>query len=69
MGPTIHITAIYRICVRGHPDASWADRLGGMKITESRGSDGELETVLAGRLADQAASQHALRTTLAGGAC
>ncbi len=53
--PTMHGPAIYRIRVRGRLDASWSDRVGGMQVTETRGSDGEAETILVGRLADQAA--------------
>jgi hypothetical protein len=43
--------ATHRIRVQGCLDARWADRIGGMKITESRGVDGEAENVLVGRLA------------------
>ena len=46
--------AIYRIHVQGRLDARLADRLGGMQITEVRGSGKELETILVGRLVDQA---------------
>ncbi len=53
--PTMHGPAIYRIWVRGRLDASWSDRIGGMQLTEDRGPDGEVETILVGRLADQAA--------------
>ncbi|NOR40051.1 MAG: hypothetical protein GQ537_02425 [Gammaproteobacteria bacterium] len=53
--PTMHDPAIYRICVRGRLDGSLSDRVGGMQITETRGSDGDVETILVGRLADQAA--------------
>jgi hypothetical protein len=53
--PTMHGPAIYRICVRGRLDANWSDRIGGMQITETRGSDGQAETILVGRLPDQAA--------------
>ncbi len=52
--PTMHGPAIYRIRVRGRLDASWSDRIGGMQVTETRGPDGEAETILVGRLADQA---------------
>ena len=51
----MHGPAIYRICVSGHLDASCADRIGGMQITETRGTNGQTETILVGRLADQAA--------------
>jgi hypothetical protein len=51
---TMHGPAIYKIRVRGHLDDSWSDRIGGMQITEIRGSDGDAETILVGRIADQA---------------
>ena len=41
--------------VRGRLDVSWSDRLGGMQVTETRGPDGKAETILVGRLPDQAA--------------
>jgi len=47
----MHGPAIYRIRVRGKLDASWSDRIGGMQVTETRGPDGEVETILVGRLA------------------
>ena len=50
----MHGPAIYQIRVRGRLDASWSDRIGGMQVTETRGPDGEAETTLVGRLADQA---------------
>ena len=53
--PTMHEPAIYRIHVRGRLDASWSDRIGGMQVTEISGSDGQPETLLVGRMADQAA--------------
>ena len=52
---TMHGPAIYRIQVRGRLDASCSDRIGGMQITETRGADGAAETILVGRLVDQAA--------------
>jgi hypothetical protein len=52
--PTMHGPAIYRICVRGRLDPGWSDRIGGMQITETRGPDGPVETILVGRLPDQA---------------
>ena len=51
---TMHGPAIYKIRVRGSLDDSWSDRVGGMQITETRGSDGKAETILVGRIADQA---------------
>jgi len=50
----MHGPAIYRICIRGRLDARWSDRIGGMQVTEIQGSDGAPETILVGRLADQA---------------
>ena len=54
--------ADYRICVRGRVDATWSDRLGGMRVLESQDVDGGVETVLVGRLADQAALSGVLNT-------
>ena len=50
----MHGPAIYRIRVRGRLDAGWSERIGGMQVTETRGPDGKAETILVGRLADQA---------------
>ena len=47
--------ATYRIIVRGSLNPSWAARLGGMNITEKCFTDDRVETILVGRLADQAA--------------
>jgi hypothetical protein len=60
--PTMHGPAVYEIRVRGRLEATWSDRLEGMRITESRRLDGEMETVLVGRLADQAAFSGVLNT-------
>lgn len=61
-GPTMEGPATYRIRIQGHLDARWSDRIGGMKITEARECDGEVESVLVGRLADQAALSGVLNT-------
>jgi hypothetical protein len=53
--PTMHGPAIYRICVLGSFDSGWSDRIGGMQVTEVRKEAGQVESVLVGRLADQAA--------------
>jgi hypothetical protein len=50
----MHEPAIYQIRVRGRLSATWSDRVGGMQITEVRGPDEQPETILVGRLADQA---------------
>ena len=51
---TMDRPAIYRIHVQGRLDARLADRLGGMQITEVRVSGKKAETILVGRLVDQA---------------
>jgi hypothetical protein len=43
--------ALYEVCVQGHLDSRWADRLQGLRFTHK--SDGT--TTLTGPLADQAA--------------
>ena len=52
--PTMHGPSIYKIRVRGHLEGSWSDRFGGMQISESRGTDEQPETILVGRVVDQA---------------
>ena len=47
--------AIYRIRVQGLLDPKWSDLLEDMNITEVKNSDGETESILVGRLDDQAA--------------
>ena len=51
---TMHGPAVYRIRVQGALDPDWASRLEGMNVTEARSEAGEVETVLVGRLQDQA---------------
>jgi hypothetical protein len=52
---TMHKPAIYRICIRGRLAASMSDQMSGMQITEVTGENGKAETILVGRLVDQAA--------------
>ena len=52
--PTMHGPAIYKIRVRGRLDSSWSDRIAGMQVTETRGHNGQTETILVGRVSDQA---------------
>jgi hypothetical protein len=52
---TMHKPAIYRIRIRGHLEASMSDQISGMQITEVSGDNGKAETILVGRLVDQAA--------------
>ena len=54
-GPSMEGPSTYRIRVVGQLYESWCNRLGGMKIVESRELGGRVETVLQGDLADQAA--------------
>jgi hypothetical protein len=52
---TMHNPAIYRIHIRGRLEANMSDQMSGMQITEIRGENGKAETILVGRLVDQAA--------------
>ena len=54
--------AIYRIRVQGRLDAKWSERLEAMNITDVQHSDKGDETVLVGRLADQAALAGVMNT-------
>jgi hypothetical protein len=54
--------AIYRIRVRGRLDAALSDRLEGMRIENLARDDGKIESVLEGRLLDQAALSGVLNT-------
>ncbi len=54
-GLTMDGPAIYRIRIQGKLDAGLSDRIGGMQITEVRGTKKGPETILVGRLVDQAA--------------
>ena len=53
--PTMSGPAIYRIRVRGRLDADLSGRLEGMHIESLARDDGKAESVLEGRLIDQAA--------------
>jgi len=54
--------ATYQIVVQGTIDPSWTSRLAGMNISERRSDDGGVNTVLVGRLPDQAALSSVLNT-------
>lgn len=54
--------ATYQIIVQGKIDPSWTSRLAGMNISERRSENGEIETVLVGRLADQTALSSVLNS-------
>ena len=60
--PRMDRPSVYRICVPGRLGTEWCHRVGGMNITESRNADGGVETVLVGRLPDQAALSGVLNT-------
>lgn len=53
--PTMSGPAIYRIRVRGRLDADLSARLEGMRIENLARGDGKIESVLEGRILDQAA--------------
>jgi len=52
----------YRIRVGGSLDPSWSDRLGGLHIAHHPGTTGTAETLLEGRLEDEAALAGVLNT-------
>jgi len=60
--PTMGEAAIYRIRVRGRLDPKLSDRVEGMHIDTLTRDDGSAESVLEGRLADQAALAGVLNT-------
>ena len=60
--PSMRGEALYRIRVRGSLGSDWARRLESMEITLETRPDGEVESVLSGRLADQAALSGVLNT-------
>jgi hypothetical protein len=47
--------ATYRVRIRGRLDAAWARDVTGMSVTEEQGPGSGPQTVLVGRLLDQAA--------------
>ena len=53
---------IYRIVVEGRLEASWSDRLAGLRITPEGGDPAPEHTVLVGPLRDQAELQGVLST-------
>ena len=52
---TLGTPATYRITIQGHLDSSWSDDFGGMAVNNQVSKDGSWQTVLSGRLVDQAA--------------
>jgi len=54
-GVKLETPATYRICVQGHLEEGWSDRLGGMTITKAYKEKGQPMTILVGHLPDQSA--------------
>ena len=61
-GLRLETPSTYRIRVQGRVDSSWADRLGGMTVTEDSSNDQAAVTILEGHLPDQAALSGVLNT-------
>ena len=57
--------ATYRIVVQGTVSREWSGRLGGMEITTSSREGGAPQTILLGRIRDQAALRGVLETVYA----
>ena len=57
--------AAYRIVVQGTVSRDWSGRLGGMEITTSSQASGAPQTILLGRIRDQAALRGVLETLYA----
>lgn len=53
--PNFKDSATYKITILGQLKSSWSSRLEGMNITHTTRSDGLTETILVGRMTDQAA--------------
>lgn len=60
--PSMTGPAIYRIQVQGRLDATWSDRVEGMNVTAAATEGGAVQTILVGRLPDQAALSGVLNT-------
>ena len=54
-GSVMNSPAIYRVRVAGKLDSKWSGLLESMNITAVKNSEGETESILVGRLDDQAA--------------
>ena len=60
--PSMASPGLYRIRVQGGLEPRWSNRVGGMSITTETPEGGTVETVLVGRLPDQAALSGVLST-------
>ena len=58
----INSPAIYRIRVQGKLEPYWSENLGGMQITPNEKEDSATETLLVGRISDQAELSGVLNT-------
>jgi hypothetical protein len=58
----MHGSSIYEIRVAGHLEEKWSDQLGGLQITAMAGPSGQQETIIVGRIIDQAALTGVLHT-------
>ena len=58
----VETPAIYRIRVQGNLDSTWSTRLSDLQITVNQNTKGHAETLLVGRLPDQAALTGVLNT-------
>jgi hypothetical protein len=61
-GPSMTEPGVYRIRVKGRLEPRWSDRLGGLGITTETLEGGSVQSVLIGRLSDQAALSGVLST-------
>ena len=66
LASTDHLTmsgpATYRIIVQGELDYDMGSRLAGMSVSRRENEDGDTESILVGRLPDQAALSGVLNT-------
>ena len=60
--PSMTGPGVYRIRVKGRLEPRWSDRLGGLSITTDTPEGGSVQSVLIGRLTDQAALSGVLST-------
>ena len=60
--PSMSEPGVYRIRVKGRLEPRWSDRLGGLSITTDTPEGGSVQSVLVGRLPDQAALSGVLST-------
>jgi len=54
--------AVYKIRIQGRLNEKWADRIEGMNVTSGDGMPGSEDSILVGRIRDQAALSGILNT-------